>query len=204
VFTLFLRTANRLAVVVGGGAVGRRKASACLDGGFQVRVVDPAAAPLPGVEWVAKAYHADHLNGATVVVAAATPTVNAIVVADARRAGVPVCDAANPDAGDFDFPATVRHGDFTIAISTGGASPALSRRIRNRIESEFGPEYGEWVAVLRAVRRRVLEVVPDAADRRRLLTAFADDRWLDRLREVGADKVLKEMLAGVEAADGPV
>lgn len=203
-FPLFLRTANRWAVVIGGGSVGRRKASACREGGFQVRVIDPVTSPLPGVEWVAEPYRADHIVDATVVVAAATSTVNAEVVADARRTGIPVCDAAIPDAGDFDFPATVRHGDFTIAISTGGASPTLARRIRDRLESEFGPEYGEWVAVLHAVRRRALEVIIDAADRRRLLTAFANDHWLARLREVGADKMLKEMLTKVEADDGDI
>lgn len=190
---VILRPDNRRAVVVGGGTVGRRKAAACLDGGFRVRVIDPVADPMPAVEWVAEAYRPGHLAGAALVVAAATPAVNAAVVGDARRAGVLVCDAANPEGGDFDFPATVRRGDFSVAVSTGGASPALARRTRDRLAAEFGPEYGEWVAVLAAVRRRVLETVPDAGDRRRILAGFATDRWRDRVREVGPAQVLREM-----------
>ena len=191
---------SRPAVVVGGGAVGRRKAEGCADAGWAVRVVDPVAVPFAGVEWVAEAYRPDHLTGAALAVAAATPAVNAVVVADARRRRVPVCDAANPAAGDFVFPAVVRRGGLTLAASTGGASPTLGVRIRDRLAADFGPEYGEWVAALTAVRRRGLEVVPDAEARRRLLADFAEDRWLDRLRAVGPDALLAEMLAAVDAA----
>lgn len=91
-----------------------------------------------------------------------------------------------------------------MAVSTGGASPALAARIRDRLAADFGPEYAEWVAVLEAVRQRVLEVVPDAATRRRLLAGFAEDNWLDRLREIGADAARAEMLAAVEPAAGAV
>ena len=202
-FPLFLHTAGRRAVVVGGGTVGRRKAGACADAGLAVRVVDPLAVPWPGVEWVAEAYRPDHLDGAALAVAAATPEVNAAVVVDARRSRIPVCDAANPEAGDFVFPAVVRRGRLTLAVSTGGASPFLAARIGDRLQADFGPEYGEWVAVLDEVRRRVLEVVPAAA-RRRLLAGFAADLWLDRLREVGTEVARTEMLAVVEAAAGPV
>ena len=199
-FPLFLHTAGRRVVVVGGGAVGRRKAAACADAGLAVRVVDPLAVPWPGVEWVAEAYRPDHLDGAALAVAAATRVVNAMVVADARRLRIPVCDAANPDAGDFVFPAIVRRGGLTLAVSTGGASPTLSARLRDRLDADYGPEYGEWVAVLDEVRQRVLEVVPDAAVRRQLLAGFAEDLWLDRLREAGAEVARREMLAAVAAA----
>ena len=121
-------------------------------------------------------------------------------LADARRLRIPVCDAANPDAGDFVFPAIVRRGGLTLAVSTGGASPTLSARIRDRLHADYGPEYGEWVAVLDEVRQRVLEVVPDAALRRQLLAGFAEDLWLDRLREAGAEVARREMLAAVAAA----
>lgn len=195
---------GRLVVVIGGGVIGRRKAAVCVESGFTVRVIDPVVGTPLGVEWVSEEYRPAHLHGAALVVAAATPVVNAEVVADARRLKLPVCDAANPAAGDFVFPAIIRRGDLTIAVSTGGASPALSRRIKERLDTEFGPEYGEWVAVLDAVRRRVLEFVPDIALRRRLLAGFAEDHWLDRLREAGAGEVRKEMLAAVEAAAGTV
>ncbi len=199
-FPLFLHTAGRRVVVVGGRAVGRRKAAACADAGLAVRVVDPLAVAWPGVEWVAEAYRPDHLAGAALAVAAATPSVNAEVVSDARRLRIAVCDAANPEAGDFIFPAVVRRGRLTIAVGTGGASPALAARLRDRLAADFGPEYGEWVVLLDEVRRRVLEVIPEITVRRELLAGFAEDRWLGRLREAGAEVARREMLAVVAAA----
>lgn len=200
---IVLQSNGRLAVVVGCGAVGRRKAATCAAGGLPVRVVDPVAEPFPGVEWVAETYRADHLLGAGLVVAAATPEVNRAVVADARRLSVLVCDAADPANGDFVFPAVVRRGGLTLAVSTGGASPALSGRLRDRLDAEFGPEYAAWVELLAEVRRLVLESVPDAATRRRLLAGFADDRWRLRVRDAGVAVARAEMLA-VMSADGGV
>jgi precorrin-2 dehydrogenase / sirohydrochlorin ferrochelatase len=201
---LFLDARNRQVVVIGGGLVGQRKAAACSEAGFAVRVVDPLAVPWPGVEWIAEAYRPAHLDGASIVVAAATPPVNAEVVADARRASVLVCDAANPEAGDFTFPAVLRRGQLVIAVSTGGASPTLGTRIRDQLRADFGPEYAEWVAVLDEVRQRVLEGVLDAGVRRRLLAGFAEYHWLDRLRDAGPETTRKEMLAVVAAAAGAV
>ena len=195
---------NLLVTVIGGGSVGRRKVAVCAEAGFAVRVVDPVRGELPGVEWVAESYRLEHLAGTALVVAAATSVVNAQVVSDARQLRVPVCDAGNPTAGDFLFPAVVRRGELLFAVSTGGGSPALARQIRDRLASDFGPEYGTWVEVLDAVRGRVLQIVPDIALRRRLLAGFAENLWLDRLREAGGEQVQKEMLAAVEAATGAV
>lgn len=192
---LLLRPSGRLAVLVGGGLVGRRKAHLCQDGGFDVRVVDPVAEPLPGVQWVAEAYRADHLTGAALVVAAATPEVNRAVVADARRLSLLACDAADPANGDVVFPAVVRRGHLTVAVSTGGASPTLSGRLRDRLDAEFGSEYAAWVELLAEARRLARATVPDAAARRRLLAGFADDRWRHRLLAAGAEAVRAEMLA---------
>lgn len=192
---LLLNPAGRQAIVVGGGTVGRRKAGVLLDGGFRVRVVDPGADPLPNVEWTAEPYRAEHLAGAFLAVAAATPGVNRLVVADARRSGLLVCDAADPTAGDIVFPAVVRRGGLTLAVSTGGTSPALAARLRDRFADEFGTEYAEWVGLLAELRPLVLASIPDPAARRRVLADLADDRWRVRLRQVGIAAARAEMLA---------
>lgn len=191
---------GRPVLVVGGGAVGRRKATALLDAGAAVTIVDPAPRPAdfggPAV-WVREAYRATHLAGMRLVVAAARADVSARVVADAAASGIWINSASNPDAGNVAFPAVVRRGAFAVAVSTGGASPAFARRVRERLEAEFDESVAAFVSVLAEVRGTVLAAVPDPARRRELLDAFAGWDWLDRVRQDGAGATKAAMLAAV-------
>ncbi|MBA4065851.1 MAG: siroheme synthase [Isosphaera sp.] len=181
---VMLDVAGKPVVVVGGGAVGTRKAAAARAAGAVVTVIP-------------EAYRPEHLDGAFLVFACAPPEVNAAVVADARARGVLVCSASDPPAGDFVLPAVVRAGGLAVAVSTGGAAPALARRIREKLEAEFDAAFGAWVRVLAEVRPVVLARVTDPARRRELLDAFADWPWLARVRAEGADAVKAAMLAAV-------
>ena len=204
-FPLILNLTGRLAVVVGGGAVGRRKAHALLDAGARARVVCPGPRPDgedERLEWVAEAYRPEHLVGAALVFAAATPEVNARVVTDSRSAGIWVNSADDPERGDFFVPATVRRGDMLIAVSTGGAAPALARRVRERLEEQFDDHFAAWVELLGEMRPVVLARVPDAERRRALFERLSDWSWLERLRTEGRDAVRAAMRALVDAAAG--
>lgn len=194
---IVLDLTGKRVVVVGGGAVGARKVAALLDAGAAVRVIDPRPLPdLPaGVVHICEPYRAEHLEGAALAFACATPAVNAQVVLDARARGVWVNAASDPASGDFALPAVVRRGDFSLAISTGGASPALARRVREKLEAEFDEAFSDWVRVLAEVRRDVLARVSDEARRRELLDGFASWEWLARLRAEGAEAVLAAMKA---------
>jgi precorrin-2 dehydrogenase/sirohydrochlorin ferrochelatase len=66
---------------------------------------------------------------------------------------------------DFAAPAVVRRGDLVLAISTGGRSPALARRLREELEARFGQEWAEILDVLRDVRQRTLPALPDLRER---------------------------------------
>lgn len=196
-FPILLNLSGKLVVVVGGGAVGLRKLAAVLESGASVRLIDPRPFPNlpPNVSHIAEAYRAEHLDGAALAFACATPEVNAAVVADCRARGLWVNTATSPAEGDFTLPAVVRRGELTLAVSTGGASPALARRIREKLEAEFDDAFAEWVRVLAEVRTEVLAKVADEARRRELLEGFADWTWLERLRAEGAPAVLAAMRA---------
>jgi precorrin-2 dehydrogenase/sirohydrochlorin ferrochelatase len=206
VFPVYLNLNGRWVVVVGGGSVGRRKAAAALAAGAAVRVVDPAPRPAdlidPRVEWVAESYRAEHLAGAVLAFAAATPEVNRAVVADAGARGLWVNSASDPTAGDFTLPASLTVGGLTVAVGTGGAAPALARRVRDRLAAEFDPAYADWVAVLDRVRALALASVADERVRREVLDRLADWPWLERIRRDGPGATFAAMAEEVRRAAG--
>ena len=179
-YPIMLDLSGRRAVVVGGGEVALRKARALAEAGAQVRVVAPDLLPAftedGRFECLAERYRKRRLEGARVVVAATDDeAVNRQVAEDARAAGVLVNVVDQPELCDFIVPAQVRRGDLLIAISTGGAAPALAKRLRERLEKEFGPEYATLLEALREVREDMKQRNIPADLRRRIFERLAED-----------------------------
>jgi siroheme synthase-like protein len=135
------RVAGALAVVVGGGPVGERKARGLIAVGAAVRLVSPDAtdalrewAAAGQLRWEARPYTPGDLEGARLAFAATdSRAVNAAVAEEAAHLGV-LCNIADDPAGsDFHLPAIHRQGDLTVAVSTEGGSPARAARTRDQI-----------------------------------------------------------------------
>src|SRR5262245_22450035 len=112
-YSIELELRGKAVLVVGLGIVGRRKAAGLVEAGARVLAVDPAVGEdkVPaGVELRVETYRPGHLEGMSLVFAAATGEVNRRVVADARRVGVLVSSASDPGEGDFTVPAVWREG----------------------------------------------------------------------------------------------
>jgi precorrin-2 dehydrogenase/sirohydrochlorin ferrochelatase len=189
---IFLSTADLLALVVGGGPVGQRKMGVLLAAGATVRLVclepQPAGLIHLRLEWRSEPYKAEHLDGAKLVFTAATDDVNGRVQADAAARGLLVCRADDAPMGDFITPAVVSSGRrFKLALTTGGASPALSRCIRSRLWEMFDDTFGEWVDLLDDWRDRAGSGAwQNAGGRREFLERISEWSWLDRFRAEGA------------------
>jgi len=157
-YPIFLDLSGRRCVVVGGGAVAMRKARKLLQAGAEVVVVSPAVLSeleSIGAEIRYRPYEAGDLEGADLAFTATdSREVNAAVAREARERGVLVNAADKPSEGDFAVPSTLRRGGLQVAVSTGGASPTLARRIRKELEASFGPEWAGVVEELEAARRK--------------------------------------------------
>jgi precorrin-2 dehydrogenase/sirohydrochlorin ferrochelatase len=169
-FPIALHAERVSAVVIGGGSVGTRKALALADAGASVQVISPIVSPeleeaerLRRVTIVREAYHARHIDRATLVVAATdSREVNAQIAVDANSRGKLVNITDYPDEGNFHTMALHRSGDVTIAVSSGGV-PGAAARIRDAIAERFDGRYERAVSALRGLRSRLI--------------ADGDDRW---------------------------
>ena len=152
-FAAFLDLRGRRCLVVGGGAIGERKARDLLECGALVSVVSPTLTPALDALVAegrlghrARRFRRGDARGCAVVVAATGDCrVDEAVAVDARRrhALVNVVDAAAHC--DFIVPSVLRRGPLQIAVSTGGRSPALAREIRRRLEPLFSADTGRMV-----------------------------------------------------------
>jgi siroheme synthase-like protein len=186
---------ERLAVIVGGGAVGLRKAQGLLaSGAKRVRVVSPTFHPeMPAVvERVAEAYRSEHLHGASLVFAATdSPQVNDCVVSDARAIGALVCraDVDEENAGDFVTPALLRKGPLLVTVSSGG-SPALSAMIRDRLDRAIDARWVKMAEAMQVLRPLVRQSI--AAGRRRdVFQMLCSDEAMRELERGGVDELLR-------------
>jgi precorrin-2 dehydrogenase/sirohydrochlorin ferrochelatase len=128
---------GRSCVVVGSGTMAREKVDGLRASGAIVTVVDP------------RDYCATHLDGVWLVIAATSDEeLNRRISADAETRRV-FCNIADvPGLCSFILPALHRRGPITVAVSTGGASPALAQWLRDSFASQIGFEHEQLAAEL--------------------------------------------------------
>ncbi len=182
-YPIFLDLTGRPCVVVGGGSVAERKVRGLLECGARVRVVSPALTEaLRGlvedarIGYVARGYERGDLDGCFLVIAASDdPAINEGVWEEASGLGILVNVADLPERCNFILPSVLRRGGLALAVGTGGASPALARKLRTDLEATFGPEYAGLVRVMELLREAVMGSVEDPELRRRILKSTAED-----------------------------
>ena len=174
-YPTFLDLRGRACVIVGGGAVAYGKVIGLLPCGARVQVISPEVHPgiarlaaRGTIRWTARAYHSGDLTGASLAIAATDDTVlNSAVHAEAvrERALINVVDV--PEQCQFVAGAIFRRGRLQVAISTGGASPALAARLKRELKAVWGPEHGQLVSAYRRLRPYVMERIAGVEARKR-------------------------------------
>lgn len=205
-YPIYLDMNGRRCLVIGGGAVAERKIASLLEAGALLTVISPTItdtisrwAKGNSIELLARRYQSSDLAEHEICfVATDDGAVNAQVFNDGRRLGVWVNAADDPAHCDFILPSVLRRGDLTVAVSSGGTSPALSRTIREELELYFTAEY-ELLVTLAAEARLELHArgntVPFETWRRAL---SGEVRQLLMRGDVARAKVLLLRELGVE------
>ncbi len=192
---------HRHCVVIGGGHEGEYKVKGLLDCEARVTVISSqltdqlqAWADEGRLTWIQRDYRPGDLRGAFLVIAERSdPETNAALraEAEAEKALVNVMDDVS--YCNFIAGSVVRQGPLTMAISTSGCAPALSVRLRQRFQDEFGPEYGVFLEWLRELREPMAARYPDFQERRRRWYALIDSDILDLFRAGRPDLARQRM-----------
>jgi uroporphyrin-III C-methyltransferase/precorrin-2 dehydrogenase/sirohydrochlorin ferrochelatase len=207
-FPVFLDLRGRSVLVVGGGAVARRKVEALLGAGAVVLLGAPELTPeLAGLAAEGRIRHLPGsfdpawLDQAWFVVAATDDSkVNREIATagEARRLWVnAVDDVAHSSA---QLPARVERGPLQVAISSGGGAPMLARHLRERWEIELDPALGTLAAMLLRHRARIRDALPDLSARRRFFSDLLAGDVVHRLRSGRREDAERALFAAIAAA----
>ena len=200
-YPIHLDIKNRNCLIVGGGAVGTRKVNTLLECGAHVTVISPD--PTPHLTQLAskgsitlkkRAYRSDDLAGMFLVIGATDDeTLNLQISEDAERAQI-LCNIADrPEVCNFILPSIVRQGDLVITISTSGKSPALAKHLRQILETQFGREYADFVALMGAIRQKLLSQAHEPEAHKALFNQLIDSDLI-QLMQAGKTKEINSIL----------
>jgi siroheme synthase-like protein len=208
-YPIYLDLTGKRCVVIGGGEVAERKVQGLTESDANVTVISPEAteyirrsSEAGSLAWAPREYREGDLTGAFLAIAATDRrSVNEAIAAEATKEKVVLNVVDDPPLCTFIAPSVVRRGVVTLAVSTGGASPALARKLRESLEDNEVLDYADLAGVLSSARkelkRRRVEVHPDrwqeSIDRELVTLVRADgfERALEVLLERLLDGVAK-------------
>jgi precorrin-2 dehydrogenase/sirohydrochlorin ferrochelatase len=210
-YPAFLDLQGASCLVVGGGQVGERKVKTLLDCGAVVNLVSPELTPfleeevrqgrvrLLGPEFLPK-----HLEGMFLVIGATDdPEVNRWISSEARSRNL-LCNIVDkPRECNFIVPSQIHRGDLVIAVSTGGRSPALAKKIRQELEILFPDIYSSYVALLGRVREYVLARGLPQARNQQIFESLIEAPILESLQKGDREELTSQLIRLLDPSPRP-
>jgi len=200
-YPIFLDLSGRKVVVVGGGAVARRKIEALLECGAVVHVIARDLSPElqdrlknGNIRLESGEFNENSIKDAFIVIAATNDRVlNKEVSETAKKRNILVNVVDQPDECSFIVPSVVKRGGLLIAVSTSGKSPALAKKIRKSLSDQFGEEYGFFLNMMAAIRKQLLtEDIPEDK-RSRIFHELVDSSILESIRIGDLPSIAEEL-----------
>jgi precorrin-2 dehydrogenase/sirohydrochlorin ferrochelatase len=203
-YPIHLDIQNRNCLVVGGGGVGTRKVETLLKCGAKVTVVSPEIsdrlqnlAESARLTLKPRPYRTEDIEGMFLVIGASDDeTLNRQISSDAERRNT-LCNIADqPEKCNFILPSIVRRDDLVITISTSGRSPALAKKLRKKLERRFGPEYGDFLKLMGAIRSMLLSQAHEPEVHKPLFEQLIDSNLIALIQE-GKTEDINALLAKI-------
>lgn len=172
-YPVFLDITDKRCLVVGGGKVAERKVTMLLQFNAHVIVVAPVMTRAllklgeeGKIQYFQRIYAAKDLDNTALVFACTdNSAINNKIKKGAAQKNIPVNVADSPDVCDFIVPSIIKKGDLTIAISTSGELPLLSKKLRQKIEEVVTDDYLEYLHIMRDLRRHLIKTVKETRKR---------------------------------------
>ena len=201
-FPIFLDLTGKKCLVTGEGYEVGGKVKALVDASAMVVYVNPDAeisirllAEAGLIEWQARPFEPGDLAECFLVISDLEDNAEIFRLAEEQRV---LCNAVDdPPHCRFSFGSVHRQGDLTIGISSNGWAPAVAVRIRQRLEREIGPEYGELLNLLKVLRPEIAARISDFSVRRNLWYRIVDSAVLETLskgRRAAAAQMIRQMI----------
>ena len=209
-YPVFTDLNGRRCVVIGGGMVAQRKIATLLRYGAQITVISPEAtrrvaryARTGRIGWAKRRFRPSDLRGAWLVYAATNDqSLNELVYRTATRQRVFTNVVDQRPLCSFIAPAIMTRGPLTIAISTGGTSPSLAKKLRRELDRTIGQEYTPMLRLLTGLRGVAKQRLPDYNDRKRYFDRLVNGPVFGLVRAGKAGSAKKQALAELRRAAG--
>ena len=204
-YPVFLEISARKCLVVGGGAVGTRKAVSLVECGATVTVVSPDAteklrslARQGVITLKMRTYRPSDMEGMFLVFGATDDdALNRQINQDAEQLNT-LCNIADrPEVCNFILPAIVQRDDLVIAISTSGKSPAFAKQLRKHLEQQFGHEYATFLNLMGGIRSLLLKEKHAPEEHKPIFNQIIESDIIDLIRtgqKEAIDNLLRDIL----------
>ncbi len=209
---LFIDFSHQPCLVVGGGAVAARKLARLLAAGASITLVAPRLGPETRaccadgrIVYHQRPYQPGDLEGQKLIVAATDDEgLNQEIAQAARARDIPVNVASPAGLSTVLLPGTIERGPVRIAVSSGGASPALMRQLRRHLEALIPRAYGDLASVLATCREKIKQRFPDREMRRRFHREIVEGEVCELAFAGERDRARAVLEKAIENAQFPV
>lgn len=205
-FPLMVNIEFKKVVIIGGGHVARQKVEALLPTNAEITVVSPTVTDKlktyldeGRAVWKQKLFEPADLDGAALIFAATNDEAVNDAVEEATQHWQLLNRADALGRMDFMNPAVVRRGDFVVTVSTTGASPALTRKVKADLEEQYDESYAEYVAFLKEARLLILKNYEGDA-KKAALAQLLEPEILDWIQQKNEEKCA-QFLCQIEAGE---